>query len=256
VENKINLSVVVITKNEEDRLSECLESVSGWVDEIIVVDDNSTDSTVEIARKFTDRIFIRKMEIEGTHRNWAYQQAKNSWVLSLDADERVTEELKEELINIMSNNSEFTGYSVPRRNYIGSYWVKNCGWYPSGQLKLFRKEKFKYEEVEVHPRVFLDGDCGHLTKDLIHYSYKDFGDFLNKLNKQTDQEVTKWIKAGKKMTRARFAWRTFDRFMRSYFRKKGYREGFIGFMVAFFAGFYQFISYAKYWERKKEEQTG
>ena len=244
------LSVVVITKNEEKNLRDCLQSVSGWADEIIIVDDNSTDATRDIAQQFTDKIFVRAMDVEGTHRNWAYQQASNQWVLSLDADERVTDELRDEISVVLECGTEHNGFTIPRRNYIGKLWIKHGGWYPSPQLKLFRKDKFKYEEVEVHPRAFMDGTCGHLSKDLIHYSYKDFGDFLNKLNKQTDHEVTKWIKANKKMTRGRFMWRTYDRFMRSFFGKRGYRDGFVGFMVAFFAGLYQFISYAKYWEIK------
>ena len=105
---KILLSVVIITKNEEANIAECLESVK-WADEIVVVDDNSTDRTVEIAQKHTERIFEKKMDIEGRHRNWAYSQARNSWVLSLDADERVMPQLKEEI-------AEFTGTSAHIRS--------------------------------------------------------------------------------------------------------------------------------------------
>ncbi len=251
---KIPISVVVITKNEEHNIRECLQSVHGWADEIIVVDDESTDRTVEITQKFTDRIFRRRMDNEGRHRNWAYAQAKNDWVLSLDADERVTEELKKEIDEVLPGTT-FQTFSIPRRNYIGDYWVQYGGLYPAGQLRLFLKKNFKYEEVGVHPRVFIDGQTGRLTKDIIHKSYRDFGHFLAKLNSQTTLEAQKWIETNRQMGLGKAMWRTFDRFPRTYVRKKGYKDGFIGFMVAFFASLYQIISYAKYWEMKKAQSA-
>ena len=116
------LTVVVLTKNEEGRIAKCLDSVK-WADEIIVVDDESTDKTLEIVRRYTDKIFIKKMDIEGKHRNWAYAQARNLWVLSLDADEIVTPELKEEIERVLSGSPKENGFTIPRRNYIGDYWV-------------------------------------------------------------------------------------------------------------------------------------
>jgi len=247
MERKIPLSVVVITKNEEKNIKDCLESVR-WADEIIIVDDESTDRTEEIARNYTDRIFKRRMDNEGRHRNWAYAQARNSWILSLDADERATPELKEELDDLLSKPCEFRGFAIPRRNYIGDYWVRYGGWYPSPQMKMFRKEYFRWEEAEVHPRPILDGKWGVLKSDIIHYSYKSFEDFLNKMNKQTNLEAAKWLRDKRKMGKGRALWRTYDRFMRTYFTKKANKDGFVGFMVAVFAGLYQLLSYAKYRE--------
>ncbi|HAJ56615.1 MAG TPA: hypothetical protein DCL35_02470 [Candidatus Omnitrophica bacterium] len=244
--DKTQVSVVVLTKNEGANIAECLESVKGWADEIIVIDDISSDNTVSIAQKYADKVLTKRMEIEGTHRNWAYAQAKNSWVLSLDADERMTDELKEEISAELAKNKEFVTYTTPRRNYIGTYWVKGGGWYPSGQIKLLRKDKFKFEEVEVHPRAFADGPCGHLKGDIIHYSYKNYEDFLNKLNKQTTLEAKKWIRTGRKMSMGRAFWRALDRFFRRFVGKKGWKDGFTGFMVAFFDTVYQIVSYAKY----------
>jgi glycosyltransferase involved in cell wall biosynthesis len=247
MESKIPLSVVIITKNEESRIKECLESVE-WADDLVLVDDESTDKTVEIAQNYTERIFKRKMDIEGRHRNWAYAQARNSWILSLDADERVTPELKEEIAGLLSSPGNFRGFAIPRRNYIGSYWVRYGGWYPGAQLKLFRKESFRWEEAEVHPRPILDGAWRVLKSDLIHYSYKSFEDFLQKMNNQTNLEAAKWLRDKRRMGIGLVFWRTYDRFMRTYFTKKAYKDGFVGFMVAFFAGLYQIISFAKYRE--------
>ena len=251
---KIALSVVVITKNEENNIADCLKSVYGWADELIIVDDESMDKTVVVASQFADKIFYRKMDIEGVHRNWAYAQAKNEWVLSLDADEIVSDELKNEIASVLSN-TEFHAFSIPLRNYIGPYWVRHSGWYPAGKLRLFMKSRFKYEEVEVHPRVFLDGKTGHLTKDIIHKGYPDFEHFLASLNRQTTLEAKKWIHTGRAMSLGRAVWRTVDRFPRSFIGKQGYKDGFIGFMIAFFASLYQIMSYAKYWEMKKNKQS-
>lgn len=244
--------MIILTKNEQDRIYGCLDSVK-WADEIIVVDDESTDQTVAIAKHYTDRVLVRNMDVEGRHRNWAYSQAKNDWVLSLDADELVMPELKTEIEQTLKNNPKENGFTIPRRNYIGNYWVKYGGWYPSPQLKLFRKDKFRYEEVEVHPRAFMDNPCGHLKSDIIHYSYRNIEDFLNKLNNQTTREAKKWFLQNKPMRLGRFIWRSLDRFMRTYIGRKGYKDGFLGFVVAFCAGFYQFMSYLKYQELKRSK---
>jgi len=252
--NKIPLSVVIITKNEQDNIKDCLESVYGWVDEIIIVDDESTDKTVELAKKYADKVIVKKMDIEGRHRNWAYSQSKNEWMLSLDADEKATEELKRE-IAIAIKSDDFVAFSIPLRNYIGNYWIRYGGWYPASKVRLFRKDKFKYEEVKVHPRAFIDGKCGHLTKDIIHKGYPDFAHFIDSINRQSTWEAEKWITNNRKMTLIHIIWRTIDRFFRRYVRKKGYKDGLYGFMVAYFDSLYQVLSYAKYRELEKKKAT-
>jgi glycosyltransferase involved in cell wall biosynthesis len=215
-----------------------------------VLDDESADNTSKIAQDFGVKLIKRRMDIEGKHRNFGYAQAKNDWVLSLDADERVTVELREEITELFNKGFSTTGYNIPRRNYIGDYWVRYGGWYPSAQMKLFRKDKFRWEEVEVHPRAFLDGVAGFLKNDIIHYSYKDFSDFLNKINKQTTWEAKKWVDDKRPMNFFRAMWRAIDRFYRTYHSKQGKKDGFLGFMAAFFGALYQILSYAKYWELK------
>ena len=247
MEEKLPLSVVVLTKNEENNIADCLDSVK-WADDLVVVDDESSDRTIEIARKFTDKILLRKMDIEGKHRNWAYGQAKNTWVLSLDADEKVSPELRQEIARVLKEKSGFSAFSIPLRNFIGNYWVRYGGWYPAGKVRLFRRDKFKYEEVKVHPRAFIDGECGHLTKDIIHKGYPDLEHFFSSLNRQTTWEAEKWFGQNKPMRLGRFLYRTIDRFIRTYFVKKGYKDGFFGFVIAFNAGLYQFLSYLKYRE--------
>ncbi|MEA3489278.1 MAG: glycosyltransferase family 2 protein [Candidatus Omnitrophota bacterium] len=245
---KAPVSVVVITKNEEENISECLESAA-WADEIIVVDDESTDATRDIAKGYTDKVFVRKMENEGRHRNWSYAQASNPWVLSLDADERVTEELAGEITELLKNSPGYKAYAIPRRNYIGNYWLRYGGEYPAPQTKLFLKDKFRYEEVEVHPRAFMQGDTGFLKGDIIHYSHKDITDYLRSLNAHTTLEAQKWYLSGRKMSFGHALWRTVDRcFYRRIFRKQAYKDGIYGLTVAVFSGMYQIVSYLKYRE--------
>ncbi|MBF0570191.1 MAG: glycosyltransferase family 2 protein [Candidatus Omnitrophica bacterium] len=250
------ISVVVIAKNEEHNIDACLGSVHGWADEIIVVDDHSTDKTVELARKYGAKVFSRAMDNEGRHRNWAYRQASTDWVFSLDADERATPELKEEIDGAIESTSH-NAFTIPRRNYIGDYWLRYGGQYPAAQLRVFRKTRFRYEEVGVHPRAFLDGTTGHLTKDMIHKSYRDFGHYLAKLNGQSTLEAQKWAETGRKMGKGTAFWRAIDRFFRAYVAKAGWRDGFMGFMVAYLGSVYQIISYAKFYEmvnKQKQEK--
>lgn len=255
---KVPVTVVVLTYNEEHNIEACLKTVYGWAKEIIVVDDGSEDRTVDIAGVMADKILFGKKQIEGVKRNWAYAQAQNPWVLSLDADERVTPELRDEIAETIARN-EYDVCSIPRRNYIGDYWVRYGGQYPAAQLKFFKKGKLRFEEVGVHPRAFIEGVTGHLRGDIIHYSYRDFGHFLSKLNSQTTWEAQKWLKEKNSKKRAwwHVFWRAIDRFFRVFVGKKGYKDGFVGFMMAYFASVYQIMSYAKYWEmRKKLQQEG
>lgn len=247
----IPVSVVVLTKNSQDIIEDCLRSVSDWVQEIVVVDDQSTDQTLEIAKKYTDKIFIKKWIKEGAHRNLASSKASCGYILSLDSDERVTPELKEEITKVFKEGPAYVGYNIPHRNYIGSYWIRYGGWYPNAKLKLFRKDKFKYEEeAEYHPRSFLEGKTYTLKADIIHYAYKDFKNLISKLNHQTDFEAQKWIRDRRKMNFPICLEKMVSRFIKYYFIKKGYKDSFIGFTMAFVSGLYQFITYGKYRELK------
>jgi len=251
---KLKVSIVVITKNEEGNIGRCLESAS-FADDIIVLDDNSADNTVNIAKIFTDRVYSRRMDIEGRHRNYAYSLARNDWVLSLDADEAISGELEAELRELFKNKIEHAAFTIPIKTYIGDCWIKHGGWYPAGKVRLFRKDKFKYEEVGVHPRVFIDGSCGHLTKDIVHYSYNDFHDFFASLNNQTTQEARKWFNERRKIGFLKMMRKFYDRFFKAYFLKKGYRDGLVGFAAAYGGGLYQLMSYVKYREMISKEKA-
>ena len=244
---KVPVSVVIIAKNEEDNMDDCLSSVKGWADEVVVVNDNSTDRTVEISQKYGAVIYHRTMDNEGSHRNWAAAQAKNEWVLYLDADERVTPELQKEIDAVLPDTKHAV-FSIPFKTYIGNYWVNHSGWYPGSKTRLVKKSKFRYADQLVHPRIFCDGTGGHLKKDIIHYGYPDLAHFLASLNRQTTLQAQQWSTGGNKISMGHAFWRIIDRFFRSYIGKGGWKAGFMGFVIAFFASLYQVMSYMKYYE--------
>lgn len=247
---KIPVSVCIIAKNEEKRLPDCLASVS-WADEVVVLDDASSDRTIEIAKECGAKVFSRKMDIEGRQRNYAYAQAQNAWVLSLDCDERVTPQLAGEIASAVESTNGFAAYSIPIRTFIGTRWIRGAGYYPAPKVRLFLKDKFKYEEAGVHPRILLDGKCGGLKGDILHYSCRNFGEFLGKLNRETALEAEKWVIDGRKVSLPNILRKTVDRFFKNYFMKGGISDGFPGFLMSFFHSLYQLLSYAKYWEIKQ-----
>jgi glycosyltransferase involved in cell wall biosynthesis len=249
---KAPVSVCIIAKNEEKRLEECLKSLA-WASEIVVLDDQSTDRTVEIARRFTDKIFQRAMDIEGRQRNYAYEKATQPWVLSLDADERVTPELAGEIAKtVCAAAEEVVCYSIPIKTFIGDEWIRGAGYYPAPKTRLFRKGKFRYEEARVHPRVIYEGKCGHLKGDILHYSCAGLEQWISKFNRETTLEADKWVQDGRKVSMANSLRKTFDRFFKNYFLKEGWKFGFMGFLMSVFHGLYQLFSYAKYRERVKK----
>lgn len=248
--DKVPVSVAIIAKNEEGRIEECLRSVA-WAGEIVVLDDMSTDKTVDVARQFTDKIFQRPMDIEGRQRNFAYEKATCEWILSLDADERVSPELAEEIAQVVQqDNGKYTCYAIPIKTFIGREWVQGAGYYPAAKARLFRKGKFRYEEAKVHPRVIYEGTCGQLKGDILHYSCQNLEQWIVKFNRETTLEADKWITDGRKVTLFSSLRKTVDRFLKNYFLKKGWRYGFMGFLMSVFHGLYQLFSYAKYREMK------
>ena len=245
-----------MVKDEEKNIVDCLKTVE-WADEIVLLDGFSKDKTVELAKRFNARIHQRDMDIEGRHRNHLYSLCSNEWVLSLDADERVTPELKDEITAKLEEEKSrpvHSAYSIPIRSYIGEEWVKHAGWYPAPKVRLFRKGRFRYDETEVHPRVFIDGTSGFLKGDIIHYAYDTVGDLFRNVNEQTTLEAKKWFREGKRFSYFTMFRTTIDRFLRKYFYKGGIKGGFLGYILSVADSMYQFETYTKLWElyRKKK----
>lgn len=247
------LSLVVIAKNEANNIRDCLGSAQGWADEMVLVDDESNDRTREIAGEYTEKIFVRKMDLEGRHRNWAVSQTSNDWVLFMDADERMTPELKEEIDETLSQSDGKTvAFWIPAKNYFGTKWLRYGGW-ADPHIRLYHKRFVRWKELVadvVHPGIEIDeGYRGaELKQALIHYNFKHLEDFIRKLNRQSTLEAIKWHLQGKNVKLLHGLWKAFDRFWKRYIYKMGFRDGFYGFVAAFLSGFYQFAAYCKWKE--------
>jgi len=243
----MKISVIVITKNEETNIQDCLESVK-WASEIIIVDSGSKDRTLEICRKYTDRIFEIKWEGYGKAKNFGLEQAKSEWVLSLDADERISPESREEIITIL--NSEkigFDGFYIPRRFYFLGRWLKFGGCYPDYQLRLFRRGKGYFTLEPLHEAVKLDGCVGYLKCHLEHYSYSNIGEYFDRFNLYTSLGAQRWHEKGKKFSLFLFV-RLPVEFIHRGFIQLGFLDGYRGLFYAFFSAFSSFVKYVKLWE--------
>lgn len=249
--DKLPISIVVIAKNEEKRLPECLQSVR-WAAEIIVVDDDSADATVAVAESFGAKVFQRKMDREGPHRNFAISQASQNWIMSLDADERVTPELYESLTAMLAKvNDPHVCYSVPVRTFIGDLFLDGAGHYPAPKTRVFRKGQFAYKDEQVHPPVKYEGSCGRLTGDILHYTAPSFEHWFAKFNRETTLEAQKWIAQNREVSSLGAVRKAWSRFLKTYFQKNGLAKGFTGYLMCCLHALYQLLAYAKYRELKK-----
>jgi (heptosyl)LPS beta-1,4-glucosyltransferase len=253
----VPLSVVIIAKNEQTRIKDCLETVHGWADEIVVMDDESTDDTRAIALKYTDKVFLRHMDIEGKQRNFGASQAKHDWVLLLDCDERLTDELKAEIaVALKEGDPKIAAYWAPQINYLGDVQLNHGGW-SSPHIRLYNKNHVKWSEADfdvIHPGLkTAEGYRGATLKHkTIHYSFRNVENFIAKINRYSTLEAIKWHLDGRKMSFGKAMWRTVDRFWRRFISKKGYKDGYYGFLAAFLSGFNELAVYSKYREIREK----
>jgi glycosyltransferase involved in cell wall biosynthesis len=246
------VSVVVIAWNEEERLRACLESVT-WADELIVVDAGSDDKTVEIARAFTDQVVVRPWDGFAQQKNFAIDRARGAWILSLDADEAVSAELRDEIQGIVSRDSEANGYLVPRRNIFWGQWVRHGRLYPDWQLRLFRRGCGRFVARDVHESVQVDGRVARLSGALVHRSYRDVADFIARANRYTSLAANEWARSGAGIRGSDLVVRPAARFLSMYVWHRGFLDGWRGFVLAVLYAYYVFIRSAKIWERVRND---
>ena len=245
----MRLSVVVITKDEERNIEACLEAVR-WADELIVVDACSLDRTVELARRHTDRVFTRPWTGFGPQKNYAMDQARSEWILIVDADERVPEALKEEILRTISEVAPDgpVGYEIPRRNYFYGAWVSGGGLYPDCQQRLIKRGAGRYDETLVHERLELRGRVGQLRSPMDHYSMPTISHHVRKIMSYTTLAAAEKLKRASSVSVLSIATHHLGTVFKTYVLRKGYRDGVRGLIVALFAGMYTFVKYAKAWE--------
>jgi glycosyltransferase involved in cell wall biosynthesis len=251
------LSVTIVAWNEEERLRACLESVT-WADEIIVVDAESTDKTVALAREFTDRVWVRPWPGFAAQKNFALEQATGDWVLALDADERVTPELRARVARVLAADGPADGYSVPRRNMFWGAWVRHGGLYPDYQLRLFRRRAGRFLADAVHESVRVEGKVETLGEALLHHSYRSLEDFVQRSNRYSTLAAGEWIRRGKRTGLADLIFRPLGRFLSMYIIRRGFLDGWRGFVLAVLYADYVFLRTAKAWEARltRDERRG
>jgi glycosyltransferase involved in cell wall biosynthesis len=240
------ITSIVITYNEENNIKECLESLK-WTDEIIVVDSNSTDRTVELAKKHTENIYTTDTLSFSKKRNLALEKASCDWIIWIDADERVSEELYIEIYDIINNPSEkYVAFLINRRSFFINKFIKHCGWYPDYTLRLFKRTAgIRFDDARVHEKILYNGKTGKLKNEIIHYTDKDFEHYIKKLNSYTTSSSLDLHESGKKANIADIIFRPVFTFIKMYFLKLGLLDGYTGLMVCTLSSIHVFMKYSK-----------
>lgn len=237
------LSVIIITKNEALNIRECLETVK-WADEIVVVDSGSTDDTASICREFTPHVYIHDWLGFGMQKNRALNYASKEWVLSLDADERVTPELRAE-IEIILEVGEYAGYCIPRQSQFCGKFIHHCGWYPDYVLRLFRRHAGRFSDSLVHEKVLLTGNTAKLGNPILHYSYLTEDDVNRKVEHYSTAAAQQMLQANKRSNRLNAIVRSGWAFVRTYILRLGILDGYAGWNIASMNARITYLKYRK-----------
>ena len=239
------LSVLIPCFNNEDIIEDCLRGVR-WADEVVVCDSCSTDRTCEIAGRWADRLIRHEYRNSATQKNWALPQLTHDWVLIVDTDERVSPELHAEIDRALRDPGDAVGFRIPRANYLFGRWLRHGHHWPDYQVRLFRRDRGRYADREVHAHVALDGACGTLQNPLLHFPHRS----LAALVRVILQRYTTWEAMEKHRRGVRFHWyqlllRPPGAFVYRYLLRQGFRDGWQGLLMAVVWTTYVFITYLK-----------
>lgn len=241
----MGISVVIIVFNEQDRLGGCLDSVD-WADEVIVVDSGSTDNTIEIAESKGAKVFYREFDDFSSQKNFAVNKASGEWILSLDADERISDGLSHE-IKAAIERSGHDGYLIPRKNIIFGREMRYGGHQRDQHLRLFRKDKGRFVSP-IHEKVEIKGIVGVLKEPIFHYSTPNKKEYMEKLKLYTDLEAKFFVSSGKKVPWYYIFLKPAVTFIRRYFLMRGFLDGKEGFDFYVLSAYYDILKYRKYFE--------
>lgn len=247
---KPKISATVICKDEAHNIEDCLKSVS-WCDEIVVVDSGSTDGTVDLAKKHSTKVIHHDWPGYVAQKNYALDQATGDWILSLDADERCTEDLQVALRKELESADGLAGFEVRRHvKYLGS-WINHGGWYPDWKCRIVRRGKARWGGVDPHDKLIPEGPVKRISADLHHFTYRDFAHQVRIINHFSDVVCEEYVKAGKRPSILQAIFHPPWKFFECYLWKLGILDGFPGFVIAVGSAFYIFARYVKLWERSK-----
>lgn len=227
----MRLSVIIITKNEEKNIRTCLDSIA-WVDEIIVLDSGSTDNTVTICKEYSDKVYETDWIGFGQQKNRALKYASGDWILSLDADEWITPELKAEILMAIQNPERYVAFEIPRlSSYCGQY-MRHSGWWPDHVTRLCRSGMARFSEQIVHERMIVDGRVGRLSNHIMHTSFKDLEHVLTKLNRYSTDNADLLLAEKKKSSLLKAILHGLWSFIQTYIVQAGFLDGRMGFILA------------------------
>ncbi len=245
----MKFSASIICKNEEHNIEDCLRSVS-WCDEIVVVDSGSTDRTVELARKLTPHVVFNPWPGYVAQKNFALDRATGDWVICLDADERCTPELRAGVERECAAADGVAGFEVRRHvKYLGR-WINHGGWYPDWKLRVVRRGGARWGGVDPHDKLIPDGPVRRLDAEILHFTYRDFAHHVRILNHFSDVVAEEYVKGGRRASILQAVFHPVGKFLECYVWKRGFLDGFPGFVVAAGSAFYVFARYVKLWERR------
>ena len=228
----MKLSVIIITMNEAANIRACLESVA-WADEIIVVDSGSTDATAEICREFGARVYMHDWPGFGVQKNRALDYAANEWVFSLDADERVTPDLRAAIEAVLCKQQDAcVAYRVSRLSSYCGRFMRHSGWYPDHIVRLFRRDAARFSDDLVHERLLVEGQIGQLDGELLHYAFDNLEEVLHKVNRYSSAGAVMLQQRGRHASLGGAVLRGLWSFLRTYVLRGGFLDGREGFMLA------------------------
>lgn len=247
--NKVTLTVIIAAKNEGQQIKACVDSVA-FADEIVVLDSGSTDDTAALAREAGATVHITDWPGYGPQQQRGIELAKSDWVLSLDADELVSDALRKEIETAMTQ-SNFDGYFLPRHSSFCGVFIEHGGWRPDYTLRLARRSRAGFTDHFLHAHMTVNGKAGYLKSPIIHFSYRSLDDVLEKLNRYSKGAAIDLAARGASSTLTKAIFKGFWAFFRTYFVRKGFLDGRMGLVLALYNGHTTYYKYLRLWISKK-----
>ena len=239
------ISACIICYNEERKIEDCLKSLNAVVDEIVIVDSMSTDSTLEIAAKYTDKIIRQSFLGHGRQKNLAVGNARHDWILSLDCDERLSVRLADSILEIKGNLDRYDAYQMNRKTYYVYRFLNHC-WYPDRKVRLFNRRKARWDDVAIHEKVVVDSSkIGLLQGDILHYSFDSISSHIQTIDRFTEISAAEIISGNKKITPFTPLGRALWTFVRMYILQRGFLDGFAGWVASALSFVHVFVKYSK-----------
>lgn len=246
----VKISAVIIAFNEEEKIADAINSLE-WADEILLVDSESEDRTVEIAENLGAKIVTQKWLGFSKQKQLAVDSAEHDWIFSLDADEVVSDKLRDEILKLKTSENPADGYRIPRLSFYMNRPIKHGGWYPDWQLRFFNRKKGKWKDVIIHESVEVDGRVEKLSSDILHYSVEDMSHHHRMIGtRYAPLAAEQMFARGRKTSPLKIATAGLTAFLQTYILKAGFLDGLAGFTIARFAAHHAFLKHLLLWEKQ------